>query len=217
MSGTKTEIQEVERPDSEESVNFEDPCDEDESKKVFDDKNVTPATVPQPYVSFKSNQGMKDIVLRSILSSFKDASVKSQIDSQSKNESQDASTLSSLQKVHNNFEVRDEIMKEANSAEGSEEEETEHQRLVSQYLDLKENSEPHQLAKESKEEETEQQRIISNLKIMNLDPKLTCAMEGESNLNSSEHGHLRYLIPTSKLKNFDAPNSLYTLDFSTAT
>ena len=67
MSGTKTEIQEVERPDSEESVNFEDPCDEGESKKVFDDKNVTLATVPQPYVSFKSNQGMHDNMLQSIL------------------------------------------------------------------------------------------------------------------------------------------------------
>ena len=40
-------------------------------------------------------------------------------------------------------------MKEANSAEGSEEQETEQQRLFSQYLDLKKNSEPHRLAKES--------------------------------------------------------------------
>ena len=85
--------------------------------------------------------------MRSIQASLKDASVKCQIDSQPKNESQDAATLSTLQKVHNNFEVRDEIMKESNSAEGSEEEETEHQRLVSQYLNLKKNSEPHQLAK----------------------------------------------------------------------
>ena len=56
-SGSKTGIQEVERRDSEESVDFEDPRDEDESKKVFDEKNVTPATVPQPYISVKSNQG----------------------------------------------------------------------------------------------------------------------------------------------------------------
>ena len=46
-------------------------------------------------------------------------------------------------------------MKEANSAEGSEEEETEHQRLVSQYLNLKKNAEPHQLATESQEEKIE--------------------------------------------------------------
>ena len=39
-SGSKTEIPEAERPDSEESVDFEDPRDEDESKKVFDEKNV---------------------------------------------------------------------------------------------------------------------------------------------------------------------------------
>ena len=48
VSGTETGIQEVERPDSEESVDFEDPRDEDESKKVFDEKNVNLATVPQP-------------------------------------------------------------------------------------------------------------------------------------------------------------------------
>ena len=42
-------------------------------------------------------------------------------------------------------------MKEANSAEGSEEEETEHQRLVSQFLNLNKNSEPHQLAEETEE------------------------------------------------------------------
>ena len=104
VSGTETGIQEVERPDSEESVDFEDPCDEDESKKVFDDENVTPATVPQPYVSFKSNQGMNDNVLRSILASCKDASVKNQIDSKPKNDFQDAATLSTFQKGHNNFE-----------------------------------------------------------------------------------------------------------------
>ena len=62
MSGTETGIQDVDRPDSEDSVNFEDPRDEDESNKVFDEKNVTPATVPQPYVSLKSSD-----VLRSIL------------------------------------------------------------------------------------------------------------------------------------------------------
>ena len=124
-SGSKTGIQEVERRDSEESVDFEDPCDKDESKKVFDDKNVTLATVPQPYVSFKSNQGMNDNVLRSILASLKDALVKSQVDSQPKHDFQDAATLSSFQRGHNNFEVRDEIMKKTNSAEGSEEGETE--------------------------------------------------------------------------------------------
>ena len=48
MLGTKPGIQEVERRDSEESVNFEDPRDKDESKKVFDEENVTLATVPQP-------------------------------------------------------------------------------------------------------------------------------------------------------------------------
>ena len=46
MSGTETGIPEVERPDSEESVDFEDLRDEDESKKVFDEKNVTPEPVP---------------------------------------------------------------------------------------------------------------------------------------------------------------------------
>ena len=54
-------------------------------------------------------------------------------------------------------------MKKTNSAEGSEEGETEQQRLVSQYLNLKMNSEPHQLANESQEEQTEQQRIIIKL------------------------------------------------------
>ena len=107
--------------------------------------------MPQSYVSFKSNQGMNDYVLRSILASYKDALVKSQIGSQPKNNFQDAATLSTSQKGHNNFEVRDEIMKEAYSAEGGREEETEHQRLVSQYLNLKKNSEPHQLAEESQE------------------------------------------------------------------
>ena len=85
MSGTETGIPEVERPDSEESVDFEDPRDEDESKKVFDDKNVTPEPVSHSYVSFKSNQGVNDNVLRSIFASPKDALVKSQIDSQPKN------------------------------------------------------------------------------------------------------------------------------------
>ena len=66
---------------------------------------------------------------------------------------------------------------------------------------MKKNSEPRQLAKESQEEEIEQQRIISDLKIMNLDPKLTCAREGERNSNLSENGYLCYLIPISKLKN----------------
>ena len=107
MSGTETGIQEVERPDSEDSVNFEDPRDEDESNKVFDEKNVIPEPVPPPYVSVKSNQGINDNVLRSILASSKDALVKSEIDSQPKNDFQDAATLSSFQKGHNNFEGRD--------------------------------------------------------------------------------------------------------------
>ena len=38
MSGTKPRIREAERRDSDESVDFEDPRDEDESKTVFDDK-----------------------------------------------------------------------------------------------------------------------------------------------------------------------------------
>ena len=187
MSGTENGIPEVEKRESEETVDFEDPCDEDESKKVFDEKNVTPETVPQPYVSFKSKQGIDDNVLQLILAPLKDASVKSQIDSQPKNESQDAAKPSPLQKGRNNFEVRDEIMKEAKSAEGSEEEVTEHQRLVSQYLNSKKNSEPHQLANESQEEKMEQQRIISNLRIMSVDPNLTFAREGERNPNSSDH------------------------------
>ena len=90
-------------------------------------------------------------------------------------------------------------MKKTNSAEGSEEGETEQQRLVSQYLNLKMNSEPHQLANESQEEQTEQQRILSNFRIMAVDPNLTSAREGERNLSSTEHGHLRYLILPSKL------------------
>jgi hypothetical protein len=56
-------------------------------------------------------------------------------------------------------------MKEANSVEASKAEETEHQRLLSQNLDLKKNSEPHQLAQERQGEETEQQQVISNLKL----------------------------------------------------
>ena len=62
-------------------------------------------------------------------------------------------------------------MKEAYSAEPSEEEETKHLRLFLQYLNLKKNSESRQLAKESEEEETEQQWIISDLKIMNSNPE----------------------------------------------
>ena len=88
--------------------------------------------MPQPYVSLKLSD-----VLRSILASLKDALVKSQVDSQSRNERQDVATTSTLQKGRNNCKVRDEIMKEANTAEPSEEEETEHLRLVSQYLYLK--------------------------------------------------------------------------------
>jgi hypothetical protein len=133
---------------------------------------VFPESVRQPFVSLKSSD-----VLRSILASLKDSLIKSQVDSQSRNERQDVATTSTLQKGRKNCKVRDEIMKEANTAEPSEEEETEHLPLFSQYLNLKKNSEPCQLAKESQEEETEQQRIISDLKIMNLDPKLTCARE----------------------------------------
>ena len=56
MSGPKTGIQEVERRDSDESADFEHSCDEGESKKVFDEKNVIPEPVSQPYVSVKSIQ-----------------------------------------------------------------------------------------------------------------------------------------------------------------
>ena len=81
----------------------------------------------------KSYVTLKSDVLRSILASLKDASVKSQTDSQPKKERQDAATLLTLQKGHNNYEVQDESMKEANSVEGSKEEESSHQRLISQY------------------------------------------------------------------------------------
>ena len=138
---------------------------------MFDEKNVIPEPVSQPYVTLKSD------VLRSILASLKDSLIKSQVDSQSRNERQDVATTSTLQKGRSNCKVRDEIMKEANTAEPSEEEEREHLRFVSQYLNLKKNSEPCQLAKESQEEESKQQRIISDLKIMNLDPALACAWE----------------------------------------
>ena len=79
----------------------------------------------QPYVSVKSNQGIDDNVLWSILASLKDALVKNQIESQSKNESKDAASPPALQKGRNNFEVQDKSIQEANSAEGSEEQETE--------------------------------------------------------------------------------------------
>ena len=92
-------------------------------------------------------------------------------------------------------------MQEANSAEGSQEEETEQQRFDVQYLDLENSIEPHQFAKEYQEGETEQQGIISDLKMMNLDTKLTCAREEERNSNSSKFAHLCDLIPTSRLKN----------------
>ena len=51
---------------------------------------------------------MNDNILQSVLASFKDASVKSQIDSQPKTDFQDAAALPTLEKG-----VRDEIMKEA--------------------------------------------------------------------------------------------------------
>ena len=69
-------------------------------------------------------------------------------------------------------------MKEVYSAEGSEEVETEQQRLVSQYSNLKMKSEPHQLAEETQEEKFKQQRITSNLRIMSVDPNFTCALGG---------------------------------------
>ena len=69
-------------------------------------------------------------------------------------------------------------MKEVNSAEGSEEVETEQQRLVSQYSNLKMKSEPHQLAEESQEEKFNQQQVTSNLRIMSVDPNFTCARGG---------------------------------------
>ena len=194
MSGTITGIQEIEKPESEEGVNFDEPRDKDESKKLFDEKNVIPEPVSQPYVTLKSD------VLRSILASLKDASVKSQTDSQPKNESQDAATLLTLQKGHNNCEVQDEIMKEANSVEGSKEEERSHQRLVSQYLDSKKNAEPHLLAEESQEEKIERERTILNLRIMSVDSNSTRARKGERKSNSSGQGHLRYLLSPLKLK-----------------
>ena len=79
MSCSKTGIQEVERHDGEESVNFEDPSDKDDTKNIFDEVNVPPEPVPQPYVNLKLSD-----VLQSILASLKDALVKNQIESQSK-------------------------------------------------------------------------------------------------------------------------------------
>ena len=82
------------------------------------------------------------------------------------------------------------------------------QRLVSQYLNLKKNSEPHQIAEETQEEKIEQQQIISNLRIMSVDPYSTCARrEGERNSNSFDQGHLRYMISPSKLKNLPKSSS----------
>ena len=107
-------------------------------------------------------------------------------------------TTSTSQKGRKNCKVRDEIMKETYTAEPSEGEDTEHLRLVSQYLNLKKNSEPRQLAKESQEEESEQQRIISDLKIMNPDPKLTCVRVGERYSNLSEKW--TRLLPDSNFK-----------------
>ena len=40
MSCSKTGVQEIEKPDREESVDFDDPRDKDESKNVFNEKNV---------------------------------------------------------------------------------------------------------------------------------------------------------------------------------
>jgi hypothetical protein len=100
MSCSKTGIQEVERRDGEESVDFEDLRDKDESKNIFDEVNVFPESVRQPFVSLKSSD-----VLRSILASLKDALVKSQVDSQSRNERQDVATTSTLQKARNNCKV----------------------------------------------------------------------------------------------------------------
>ena len=151
MSCSKTVVQEVEKRNGGQIVDFEDFRDKDESKNIFDKENVASEPVPQPYVSLKLSD-----VLRSILASLKDAFVKSQVDSQSRNERQDVATTSTLQKGHNNCKVRDKIMKVANTAEPRKEEETEHLPLFSQYLNLKKNSEPRQLAKESQEEETEQ-------------------------------------------------------------
>ena len=111
MSCSKTVVQEVEKRDGEQSVDFEDSRDKDESKNIFDKENVPSEPVPQPYVSLKLSD-----VLRSILASLKDALVKSQVDSQSRNERQDVGTNSTLQKGRKNSKVRDEIMKVANTA-----------------------------------------------------------------------------------------------------
>ena len=48
MLCSETGIQEVERRNGEESVDFEDSCDKDESKNIYDKKNVSPEPVPQP-------------------------------------------------------------------------------------------------------------------------------------------------------------------------
>jgi hypothetical protein len=56
--------------------------------------------VRQPFVSLKSSD-----VLRSILASSKDSLIKSQVDSQSRNERQDVATTSTLQKARNNCKV----------------------------------------------------------------------------------------------------------------
>ena len=71
MSCSETGIQEVERRYGEESVDFEDSVDKDESQNIFDEENVPSEPVLQPYVSLKLSD-----VLRSILASLKDASVK---------------------------------------------------------------------------------------------------------------------------------------------
>ena len=126
MSCSKTGIQEVEKRNGGQSVDFEDFRDKDESKNIFDKENVPSEPVPQPYVSLKLSD-----VLRSILASLKDALVKSQVDSQSRNERQDVATISTLQKGRKNCKVQDEIMKVANTAEPREEEETEHLPLFS--------------------------------------------------------------------------------------
>ena len=126
VSCSKIGIQEVERRNGEESVDFEDSCDKDESKNIFDKENVPSEPVPLPYVSLKLSD-----VLRSILVFLKVTLVKSQVDSQSRNERQDVATTLTLQKGRNNCKVWDEIMKGAYSANPSEEEEREYLRLFS--------------------------------------------------------------------------------------
>ena len=56
MSCSKTVVQEVEKRDGEQSVDFEDSRDKDESKNIFDEENVPSEPVPPPCVSLKLSE-----------------------------------------------------------------------------------------------------------------------------------------------------------------